>query len=130
MPSLTGPICTALLVSGASTACGFAAVGVALYPHPAQMLGAAALFAGIGFVTGALRMALPLAFDHLPAQARLAAGQAAADAPSPLAQMAAATWQTAQASASRRPASVPAGVQGTAPAAPASATAATDTVGA
>jgi hypothetical protein len=115
MAVLIGPMAGALLVSGASTACGFAAVGVALYPHPAQMAGAAALFAGFGFVTGALRMALPMAFDHLPAQARLAAGQSDGAALSPLAAMAQATLTAMQAPRAARPAATaPAVVAGVA----------------
>jgi len=114
MAVMIGPMTGALLVSGASTACGFAAIGVALYPHATQMVDAATLFAGFGFVTGVVRMALPMAFDHLPAQARLAAGQSAGAAPSPLAAMAQATLTAMHTPRAARPA------------APGGATAATD----
>lgn len=120
MAVLIGPMTGALLVSGASTACGFAAIGVALYPHPTQMAAAATLFAGFGFVTGAVRMALPMAFDHLPAQARLAAGQPDGAAPSPLAAMAQATLTAMNTPRAARPA---APVAATAVAEPAAASA-------
>ena len=48
----------AVLMGGASGACGFAALGVALYA-PVQAQSAAQLFAGFGFASGALCALLP-----------------------------------------------------------------------
>jgi hypothetical protein len=126
MAALSRAALGALVMSGASTACGFAAIGVAL--HPQQLVGAGLVFAAVGWVTGTVRMALPMAFNQLPAQARLAAGQAEGEALSPLAAMARATLATMQQPPRRAAAPGPA-------AAPTPATVpapapATDTVGA
>ena len=57
-----------LLLGGAGSACGFAAVAVALYAgNPAQAT-AAALFASVGFVAGLLCGGLHAVFDGLPVQ--------------------------------------------------------------
>ena len=48
----------AVVIGGASGACGFAALGVALYA-PAQAQAASQLFAGFGFASGALCALLP-----------------------------------------------------------------------
>ena len=57
-----------LLLGGAGSACGFAAVAVALYAgNPAQAT-AAALFASVGFVAGLLCGGLHAVFVGLPVQ--------------------------------------------------------------
>ena len=97
MPAVSNwQLLVCLLVSGASHACGFAALGVALYASGSQTLAAGLLFAAVGFVTGVVRMAMFSRFDALPAQARLAAGQADGDGPSPLSDMAHATLAAMQ----------------------------------
>ena len=55
----------AVLMGGASGACGFAALGVALYA-PMQAQAAAQLFAGFGFASGALCALLPSLRRRLP----------------------------------------------------------------
>ena len=57
-----------LLLGGASSACGFAAVAVALYAGSPAQASAATLFAGFGFVAGLLCGALHAVVDGLPAQ--------------------------------------------------------------
>lgn len=57
-----------LLLGGASSACGFAAVAVALYAGSPVQDSAAALFAGFGFVAGLLCGGLHAVFDGLPVQ--------------------------------------------------------------
>jgi hypothetical protein len=84
-----------LLLGGASSACGFAALGVALYADSPALSEVAGLFAGIGFVAG-------LACGGL--HARLGSPQApepAALPPEALAHMVRATL--ASASAERQP---------------------------
>lgn len=131
MRALIGPRAGVLLGAGLSTACGFAALGVALYAQHPRLAAAGGLFAAVGFVTGVVRMALPMAFEHLPAQARLAAGQGQGEAPSPLALMARATLAAMQQPPrSRAPVAEPA-VAPPAAAAPVAASARqTDVVGA
>jgi hypothetical protein len=55
-----------LLLGGASGACGFAALGVALYAQ-GQASAAAGLFGAVGFVTGAVCAALPWRRGPAPA---------------------------------------------------------------
>ena len=55
----------AVLMGGASGACGFAALGVALYA-PVQTQAAALLFGGFGFASGALCALLPSLRRRLP----------------------------------------------------------------
>ena len=57
-----------LLLGGASAACGFAAVGVALYAGTPAQASAAGLFAGFGFVAGLLCGGLHAVLDGLPVQ--------------------------------------------------------------
>ena len=54
-----------VLIGGASGACGFAALGVALYA-PEQTQAAALLFGGFGFAPGALCALLPSLRRRLP----------------------------------------------------------------
>lgn len=60
----------ALFVSGASMACGFAAVGLALYAHSPSVNAAAALFGSYGFVVGLLCGGLHLVLDGLAVRAQ------------------------------------------------------------
>lgn len=78
-----------LLMGGASGACGFAAVAVALYAGSPVLTSAAALLAGFGFVAGLLCGVLHVVLDGLPAQ------PAAAMAPEALASLVRATLATA-----------------------------------
>lgn len=55
-----------LLLGGASSACGFAAVAVALYAGNPAQAAAAVLFASVGFVAGLLCGGLHAVFDGLP----------------------------------------------------------------
>lgn len=57
-----------LLLGGASSACGFAAVAVALYAGQPAQAAAAALFASVGLVAGLLCGGLHAVFDGLPVQ--------------------------------------------------------------
>lgn len=57
-----------LLLGGASSACGFAAVAVALYAGSPAQVSAVALLAGFGFVTGLACGGLHAVIDGLPAQ--------------------------------------------------------------
>ena len=58
----------AVLFGGASVACGFAALGLALYALGPDTTLAAALFGGVGFVAGVLCAGLQAVFDGLPAR--------------------------------------------------------------
>ena len=84
-----------LLLGGASGACGFAAVGIALYGGGPVQVSAAVLFAGFGFVAGLSCGGLHAVFEGLPAQ------PAAAMSPAALAGLVRATL--APASAERAP---------------------------
>ncbi len=57
-----------LMLGGASSACGFAAVAVALYGGGPAQASAVALFAGFGFVTGLACGGLHAVIDGPPAQ--------------------------------------------------------------
>ena len=57
-----------LLLGGASSACGFAAVAVALYAGNPAQAAAAVLFASVGLVAGLLCGGLHAVFDGLPVQ--------------------------------------------------------------
>jgi hypothetical protein len=57
---------TSLALGGASAACGFAAIAVAMYPGGPAQATAVALFAGVGFGTGLLCGAAQLAFGGMP----------------------------------------------------------------
>jgi hypothetical protein len=59
----------ALLASGASVACGFAALGLALYARSPAAEAAAGFFAAIGFCAGLVCGGLHAVFDGLPAPA-------------------------------------------------------------
>ena len=58
-----------LLMGGASGACGFAALGTALYAGSPVQGAAVLLFAGTGFGAGLLCGGLHVVFDGLPARA-------------------------------------------------------------
>jgi hypothetical protein len=56
----------AVLLGGASSACGFAALGLALYARSPSALEAATLFGGIGFVCGMVCNGLQALLAGLP----------------------------------------------------------------
>ncbi len=88
-----------LLLGGASSACGFAAVAVALYAHQPAQASAAALFASVGFVAGLLCGGLHAVFDGLPVR------PATAMSPEALASLVRATLASAVAERAGRPGS-------------------------
>lgn len=99
----------AVWMGGASGACGFAALGVALYA-PLQTQAAAMLFGGFGFAMGALCALLPSLRRRLPAHrhAELPGPALAGLVRATLATSAAAAEQPARSgtAADRRPAEV------------------------
>lgn len=79
-------LASSVLLGGASAACGFAAIGVALYAGSPAQAAAVTLFAGIGFGAGVLCGCLHAVFDGLPKRATTPdapAGDAADLHPSP-----------------------------------------------
>lgn len=79
------------LLRGASVACGFAAIGLALYAQSPAAPAAASLFAGFGFLAGLVCAGLHAVVDVKPA------AQPAALAPQALAALVRATLATATA---------------------------------
>lgn len=80
-----------VLLRGASAACGFAAVGLALFAQSPAAPAAASLFAGFGFLAGLVCAGLHAVFDVKPA------AQPAALAPQALAALVRATLASATA---------------------------------
>lgn len=99
----------ALFVSGASMACGFAAVGLALYAHSPSVNAAAALFGSYGFVVGLLCGGLHLVLDGLAvrAQSPLTSEEMAGLVRATLAHAAAERKARAGSAADRKTAAVP-----------------------
>lgn len=101
-----GPVLLVLL-GGASGACGFAALGLALYAA-AQPLAAASLFAAFGFAVGLLCALLTPLRQQLPAQrqAELSGDALASMVRATLAQASAERGARSGSAADRRPADV------------------------
>ena len=109
-----------LLLGGASGACGFAALGLALYAT-AQPLAAATVFGAFGFAVGALCVLLTPLQQRLPAQrhADLPGDALAGMVRATLAQAAAELCNRSGSAADRRPAEAPLALAGSPVTAPA-----------
>ena len=109
-----------LLLGGASGACGFAALGLALYAT-GQPLAAATVFGAFGFAVGALCVLLTPLQQRLPAQrqADLPGDALAGMVRATLAQAAAELGNRSGSAADRRPAEAPLALAGSPATAPA-----------